>query len=144
MIKILIADDHVIFRDGIKAILEHEKEIKIIGEVSDGFEAIKKANELKPDIVLMDISMNKLNGIEATRLIKKANPDINIIALSMHLNKQIVVQALKAGVSGYVLKDASRSELVQAINTTDRGKQFLSSDVSDMILEEITSNSQSE
>ena len=133
MIKVLLADDHIIFRDGIRSILENEKNIEIVGEADDGLKAVKLTKELKPDIVLMDLTMEELNGIEATKLIKKSHPEIRIIALSMHLNRQIIVQALEAGVSGYVVKDASRTELVQSINAVNSGKQFLSSDVSDEV-----------
>lgn len=140
MIKVLLADDHIIFRDGIRSILENEADIEIIGEADDGLRAIQLTEELQPDIVLMDLTMDELNGIEATKLIKKNNPDIRVIALSMHLNRQIIVQALEAGVSGYVVKDASRTELVQSINAVHRGKQFLSSDVSDEVFSAINSD----
>ena len=140
MIKVLLADDHIIFRDGIRSILENESDIEIIGEADDGMKAIKLTEELNPDIVLMDLTMEELNGIEATKLIKKNNPDVRVIALSMHLNRQIIVQALEAGVSGYVVKDASRAELVQSINAVYRGKQFLSSDVSDEVFSAINSD----
>lgn len=139
MIKVLLVDDHIIFRDGIRSILENENDIEIIGEADDGLKAIKLSEELNPDIVLMDLTMDELNGIEATKIIKKNNPDIRVIALSMHLNRQIIVQALEAGVSGYVVKDASRTELVQSINAVNRGKQFLSSDVSDEVFSAINS-----
>jgi len=140
MIKILLADDHIIFRDGIRSILENETDIEIIGEADDGMEAIKLTEELQPDIVLMDLTMDELNGIEATKIIRKNSPDVRIIALSMHLNRQIIVQALEAGVSGYVVKDASRTELVQSISAVHRGKRFLSSDVSDEVFSAINSD----
>jgi len=140
MIKILLADDHIIFRDGIRSILENETDIEIIGEADDGLKAIQLTDELQPDIVLMDLTMDELNGIEATKIIKKNNPDVRVIALSMHLNRQIIVQALEAGVSGYVVKDASRTELVQSISAVHRGWRFLSSDVSDEVFSAINSD----
>jgi len=137
MIKIILTDDHRIFREGIRSILANEHDFDIIGEASDGRESIKLANELKPDIMLMDITMHDLNGIEATKRIKSDNPEIKVIILSMHLVDSMVIQAFKAGVSGYVLKDASRTELIEAIRRVHLGHQYICTDVSDIVINTI-------
>lgn len=137
MIRILLTDDHNIFREGIRSLLDKEHDLEIIGEASSGRESVKLAEELKPDIIVMDITMRDLNGIEATKRIKSENPKIKIIALSMHLVDNILIQAFKAGISGYILKDASRLELIEAIRTVHLGHQYISAEISDILVEAI-------
>ena len=138
MISIILVDDHVIMRDGLRHLLSEESDIEVVGEADNGREAVKLALEKKPDIVIMDIAMQDMNGIEATRQIKSENPDIKIIALSMHSERQIVVGVFRAGASGYLLKDSSSLELVDAIRTIYLGRKYLSQKISDIILQEIS------
>ena len=138
MISIILVDDHVIMRDGLRHLLAEESDIEVVGEADNGREAVKLALEKKPDIVIMDIAMQDMNGIEATRQIKSENPDIKIIALSMHSERQIVVGVFRAGASGYLLKDSSSLELVDAIRTIYLGRKYLSQKISDIVLQEIS------
>ena len=138
MISVILVDDHIILRDGLKNLLEEESDIKIIGEANNGREAVKLVLEKKPDIVIMDVAMKDMNGIVATRHIKEVDPKINVIALSMHSERQIVIGIFKAGASGYILKDSTSIELVKAIRTVYRGRKFLSPEISDIILQEIS------
>ena len=138
MISIILVDDHVIMRDGLRHLLSEESDIEVVGEADNGREAVKLVLEKKPDIVIMDIAMQDMNGIEATRQIKSENPDIKIIALSMHSERQIVVGVFRAGASGYLLKDSSSLELVDAIRTIYLGRKYLSQKISDIVLQEIS------
>jgi len=124
-IRILIADDHVIVRSGIKLLLESEQGIEVVGEAVDGHEAIKMVNELKPDIVLMDIAMPGIDGLQATKQIKEAHPDIEVLVLTMHRSEEYFFEMLKAGASGYILKGAETSDLIHAIRTVAAGEVFL-------------------
>ena len=128
-IKVLIVDDHGILRAGIELIIEQTDDMEIAGQGSDGHEGIELARKLKPDVVLMDISMPGLNGIDATKEILRENPDIKILALSAHCNRRFVRDMLKAGVTGYALKDAMADELIEAIRTVNAGKRYLSEKV---------------
>lgn len=138
MISIILVDDHVIMRDGLRHLLKEESDIQVIDEADNGREAVKIALEKKPDIVIMDIAMHEMNGIEATRQIKKENPEIKIIALSMHSERQIVVGIFRAGASGYLLKDSTSIELVEAIRTVYLGGKYISQKISDIVLQEIS------
>jgi DNA-binding NarL/FixJ family response regulator len=138
MISIILVDDHVIMRDGLRQLLEVESDMEVLGEADNGREAVKLALEKKPDIVIMDVAMQDMNGIEATRQIKNENPDIKVIALSMHSERQIVVGIFRAGASGYLLKDSSSMELVEAVRTVYRGRNYLSQKISDIVLQEIS------
>jgi DNA-binding NarL/FixJ family response regulator len=138
MISIILVDNHTIIRDGLRRLLEEESDIEVIGEADNGRQAVKIALEKKPDIVIMDIAMQEMNGIEATRQIKTENPNIKIIALSMHSERQIVVGFLKAGASGYLLKDAESTELVEAIRKVYLGRSYFSQQISDIVLQEIS------
>ena len=128
-IKILITDDHQIIIDGIKSLLDDEESVSVIGEATNGREALNYLKLLKPDLVLMDIDMPVLNGIEATQMIKSDFPDIKVIILSMHNESGLIKTLLKAGADGYVLKNADRSELVEAIKMVSAGKSYFSADV---------------
>lgn len=138
MITIILVDDHAIMRDGLRHLLEEESDIEIVGEANNGREAVKTVLEHKPDIVIMDIAMQDMNGIEATRQIKKEIPNTKIIALSMHSERQIVVGIFRAGASGYLLKDSTSVELVDAIRTVYRDRNYLSQKISDIVLQEIS------
>ncbi len=138
MISVILVDDHVIMRDGLRNLLEEESDIEIIGEADNGRDAVKISIEKNPDIVVMDVAMQDMNGIEATRQIKKENPNIKIIVLSMHSERQIVVGIFRAGASGYLLKASTSIELVEAIRTVYRGRKYLSHKISDIVLQEIS------
>jgi DNA-binding NarL/FixJ family response regulator len=124
-IKIIIADDHALVREGIRALLNLHDDIVILGEASDGKEAIDKVMKLKPDIVLMDIAMPGLGGLEATLEIKKSDPDVKILILSQYDDKEYVSRLLKAGVSGYILKHGVGTDLISAIRAVSRGEFYL-------------------
>jgi DNA-binding NarL/FixJ family response regulator len=124
-IKVLLVDDHAILRDGIRALLDLKDDLEIVGEASEGKEAVEKAKELAPDVVVMDIAMPGIDGLEATRRIKKKYPQIQVLVLTQHDDKEYVLSAIKAGASGYVPKRALGSELVSAIRAVQKGESFL-------------------
>lgn len=124
-IKVLIADDHPIVRSGICSLLESQTDLEVVGEAESGREAISMARELMPDVVVMDIAMPDVNGLEATRQIKKHSPHINILALTVYDNEEYFFQMLSAGASGYLPKKAATEELVQAIRAVHQGAAFL-------------------
>ena len=134
-IRIILADDHTLMREGLRAILESETGLEIIGQAEDGHAAVEMAEKLQPDIVIMDIAMPGLNGLEATRLIHARVPETRVIILSMHENAEYVLQALKAGVHGYLLKQGIKSELVLAIHSAYRGEKFLTSRISSSVID---------
>ncbi len=138
MISIILVDDHVIMRDGLRNLLKEESDFEVVGEADNGRQAVKIILEKKPNIIIMDIAMQEMNGIEATRQIKKEAPNINIIALSMHSERQIVVGIFRAGASGYLLKDSTSTELVEAIRTVHSGRKYISQKISDIVLQEIS------
>lgn len=124
-IRILIADDHALVREGIRALLKGHEDLEVIGESADGRETIEKALKLKPDVVLMDIAMPGLGGLEATLEIKKGNPEIRILVLSQYDDREYISRLLKAKVSGYILKHAVGTDLVSAIQAVGRGEVYL-------------------
>jgi DNA-binding NarL/FixJ family response regulator len=133
-IRILLADDHALFRAGLRMLLEHMSGVEVVGEAGDGREAVRLSKTLQPTVVLMDIAMSGLNGLEATAQIAEESPRARVIILSMHLNEQYTVQALRAGAAGYLLKDAAAAELEQAVKTVTRGDTYLSPAVSTHVL----------
>jgi DNA-binding NarL/FixJ family response regulator len=133
-ITVILADDHRIFRKGLKALLSEKAHIEVLAEADDGDEALKKATQLKPHIVIMDIGMPKMDGIEATRQIKERLPDTEVVILSMHAKKAYIDQVLKAGAKGYVLKDSDEDNLIAAINTVHNGGYYLDSPIADQVL----------
>ena len=143
MIKILIADDHRIIRDGLKSLLSDEKDIIIVGEAADGDEALIKTSELLPDLLIADISMPGINGIEMTRLLCKEVLKTKVLILSMHDNEDYINQALVAGASGYLLKDSSKEELLKAIKAVNNGETYCSGDVSKILLNKFLTSSKS-
>ncbi len=134
-IRILLADDHAILREGIRALLEDQADMLVVGEAADGRRAVELACELTPDIVVMDIGMPLLNGLEATRQIKHNCPQVAVLVLTMHDNEEYVSQVLEAGASGYVLKRAASSELVTAIRAVAAGQSYLSPSVTRLLIE---------
>lgn len=141
-IRVVLADDHRIIREGIRNLLDREPDIDVIGEASDGREVILKNQELQPDVLIMDITMPNLNGIDATRKIIKQNPETRIIALSMHSDHHFVAEMLQAGATAYLLKDCVYDELVQAIKLVCMGKTYLSPEVASLLVKDYRSQSQ--
>jgi DNA-binding NarL/FixJ family response regulator len=121
-IRVLIADDHTIVRQGLVGILKASDDIEVVGEAGDGAEAVEKATKLKPDVVVLDVSMPHLNGIEAARRIRDALPGTRVLVLTMHDDEEYVLKMVRAGASGYLLKDSAASELLAAIRTLKAGK----------------------
>jgi DNA-binding NarL/FixJ family response regulator len=134
-ISIVLAEDHTILREGLKALLSSDPKFEIIGEAEDGREAVRCVEKLGPDLILMDLSMPRMSGMDAIREIKKRYPEIKIIALTVHKTEEYLHTTLQAGADGYVLKDATRDELVMAIKNVMRGKSFLSPGVSEKVIE---------
>jgi two-component system response regulator NreC len=133
--KVVIAEDHTILRAGLRALLAAKPNLEVVGEAEDGYAAIRSAEKHRPDLVLMDLSMPRLNGMEAIRDIKKRTPDIKIIALTVHNTEEYILATLQAGADGYVLKDATQDELLTAIESVLKGKSYLSPDVSCKVIE---------
>lgn len=125
-LRIMIVDDHGVVRAGIKSIFENQADIQIVGEAGNGREAVEKAAQLEPDLVLMDLSMPELNGIEATRQIKNAFPKIHVLILTVHDDEEFFLPAFRAGASGYVVKESEPQELLYAVNVVTSGRIFLS------------------
>lgn len=134
-IRIVLADDHKMLREGLRTILENEPELEVVGEADDGRLALKLVRELSPDLVVMDIGMPNLNGIEATRQIRSSNAKVKVIALSMHSDKRYVLRMLEAGASGYVLKSAACDELVRAIAAVTREQSYLSPEIASIVVD---------
>jgi two-component system response regulator NreC len=135
-IKIIIADDHQIVREGLSTLLAKEPDMEVVAEAENGRKVVQLAKELSPHIVIMDVNMPDLNGIEATRQILNASPAIRVIALSMHTDRRFVVNMLKAGASGYLLKDCAFEELSHAIRLVMANKTYLSPGVSDIVIKD--------
>jgi len=135
-IRIMLADDHPIVRNGIKDALSKQKNIEVVAEASNGSQVLRKAKELSPDIVLMDISMPGMGGLEATQRLRTTVPTVKVLVFTMHDNKEYVLEIIRSGASGYVLKDTSTLELVRAIETVYRGGTYFSSKVSKLLLDQ--------
>lgn len=133
--RIVLAEDHTILREGLRALLSTEPSFTIVGEAQDGREAVSRVESLAPDVVLMDLSMPRTNGLEAIREVKRRNPATRVIALTVHKTEEYILATLEAGADGYVLKDASHRELVMAIKHVLEGKRFLSPGVSAKVIE---------
>jgi two-component system response regulator NreC len=136
LIRIILADDHAVMRRGLRLLLEQQKDFEIVGEASDGREAVKLAETLKPDIAVLDITMPNLNGIEAARQITAKQLGVSIVVLSMHADESFVLRALKAGARGYLLKESPESDFINAIRMVSEGKSFFSPTVSRMLVED--------
>lgn len=135
MITLLLVDDHVLLREGLRSVLEQRPGIKVVGEASDGREALQLMTKLSPQIVVMDIGMRTMNGIEATRRIRAQYPKVKVVALSTHSDQRYVLEMLRAGASGYVLKEAAAEELYRAIKAVRRNLKYLSADVAGIIVD---------
>jgi two-component system response regulator NreC len=135
-IRILLADDHKLMRSGLRVLLEQQVDCMVVGEASDGREAVALANSVKPDVLVMDIGMPSLNGIEAAAQITQSHPEIAIVMLSMHSDESYVLRALKAGAKGYLLKDSAESDLQRAVHAVAEGKSFFSPAVSKVLLDD--------
>lgn len=136
MIKILLADDHKIIRDGLRSLIDNQSGMEVAAEAENGRNAVKLARKLKPDLIIMDISMPDLNGIEATRQIISESPAVKVIALSMHIDKRFVVEMFNAGVSGYLLKDCAFEELSDAIRSVASNQTYLSPKVTGEVIKD--------
>ena len=135
-IRILLADDHTVVRDGLRALLERQPDMTVVAEAADGRDSVRLAEEQSPDVVVMDITMPNMNGIEATRRILAANPRTAVVILSMHQDESYVLRALKAGAKGYLLKDSLRSDILDAIHAVSQGRSFLTRKISRMMQED--------
>jgi two-component system response regulator NreC len=135
-IRILLADDHTILREGIRSLLEDEKDMLVVGEAEDGHMTVRLANQLEPDLVIMDIAMPLLNGLEAIRQIKREKPHIKILVLTMHENEEYIRQVLASGAQGYILKDTAARELLGAIRSIQRGETVLSPAITRLVIED--------
>jgi DNA-binding NarL/FixJ family response regulator len=135
-VRILLADDHSLLREGLRLLLEKQPEFAVVGEAGDGREAVRLAEELKPDVVVMDIAMPELNGIEATLRIVNGLPRTSVLILSMHHDESYVARALKAGARGYLLKDSLKADLLNAVQAVTEGRSFFSPKVSRILQED--------
>ena len=133
--RIVIAEDHTILREGLRALLSSQESLEVVGEAGDGREAIRQVEELTPDLILMDLSMPKMNGVEAIREIKRRVPETRILALTVHKAEEFILEVLQSGADGYIPKDASSNELMMAIKSILMGKRYLSPSVSNVVIE---------
>ena len=136
MIRIVLAEDHAVMRHGLRLVLEEQEDFQVVGEASDGREAVTQVEALKPDVVVLDITMPNLNGIEAARQISTKQPGVSIVVLSMHSDEGYVLRALKSGARGYLLKESPEADFIQAIRSVSQGKAFFSPAVSRMLVED--------
>ncbi|MCS7041214.1 MAG: response regulator transcription factor [Bryobacteraceae bacterium] len=142
MTRVLLADDHAVVRKGLRFILEQEPDLQVAGEAADGREAVRLARELAPDVVVMDVAMPQLNGIDATSQIVKQNPRTNVLILSMHNDETYLLRALEAGARGFLLKDTAEEDLVRAVRVAAQGKPFFSPAIAQALLEDYMRNLQ--
>ncbi len=138
--KILLCDDQAVIRDGMEMLLQLEKDFQVVGTAQDGFEAVELADKKKPDLILMDLKMPGMNGIEATREIRKRHPNIKILVLTTYDDDEWVFDAIRAGASGYLLKDTPRQKIVEAIRGTMDGKSFVDPAVAGKLLNQVANN----
>lgn len=133
---VLIAEDHTVVRQGLSALINRQPDMQVIGEAGDGKEAVEKTKELCPDVVLMDIAMKHMNGLEATARIKKMAPEVKVLVLTMYENEEYIFQILRAGASGYLLKEAAMNDLISAIKAVKKGESYLSPSISKKVIED--------
>ncbi len=132
--KILIADDHGILRQGISSLIKEHSNMQVVGEANNGLAAVELARKLRPDMVIMDVTMSGLNGIEATRQIKSELPEVKVLALTVHAEREVVLDMIRAGASGYILKECAFEDLINAIETLIAGQSYLSPQVASIVL----------
>ena len=137
MIRLLLVDDHAILREGLRALLSYYADVEVVGEAEDGLQAIEAVERLGPDVVLMDIAMPGMNGLEATRCIRQSHPNTRILVLTQYDDQRYVLPFLRAGVSGYVVKRALGSDLIDAVRAVAKGESFLYPSVASTVLEEL-------
>lgn len=135
-VRVLVADDHTIIRSGLRHLLEREADIEVVGEAADGREALELAEQMRPDLVMLDITMPKLNGIEVSRQIAAKFPKMSVIILSMHADEGYVLKSLKAGARGYLLKDSAESDIINAVRAVSGGKAYFSPEISRMLVDD--------
>ncbi len=135
-LRILLADDHIVMRTGLRALLERQPNLEVVGECENGRETVKLAASLRPDVVVMDVGMPILNGIEATKMIVSKHPTTAVVILSMHADESYVMRALKAGARGYLLKDSAADDLISAIQAVSQNKSFFAPKVSRILAED--------
>lgn len=135
-LRILLGDDHTLVRQGLRKILEERSDWEVVADASDGRDAVRQAAELEPDVAVLDIGMPLLNGIEATRQIVRRHPNIRVLILSMHSDEAYIIQALKAGARGYLLKDSADTELLRGVSAVAAGKSFFSPAVARVMLDD--------
>ena len=137
-IRVLLADDHVFVRDGIKSLLENEKNIEVVAEAVDGLEALQFIADATPDLVILDIRMPNMTGIEVVEKLRSQNNTIKIVMLSMHDSEEYVLKSIKAGADGYLLKGSSKEEFLKAVNTVANGSKYFSGDISNILINQLT------
>ncbi|WP_310560009.1 response regulator transcription factor [Flavobacterium sp.] len=137
-IRVVLADDHVFVRDGIKSILENETNIEVVGEATDGLEALKSVEINQPDLLILDIRMPNMTGIEVVEKLRSQNNLVKIVMLSMHESEEYVLKSIKAGADGYLLKGSSKEEFLKALNTVSDGGKYFSGDISSILIGQLT------
>ncbi len=140
-IRVVLADDHVFVRDGIKSLLENEAAIQVVGEATDGLEALKVVEELNPDLLILDIRMPHLTGIEVVEKLRSENKTLKIVMLSMHESEEYVLKSIKAGADGYLLKGSSKEEFLKAIHTVAQNGKYFSGDISSILINQLSNPS---
>ena len=135
-IRILVADDHTVVRDGLRALIEKQPDMTVVGEAADGHDVLRLVGEQSPDVIIMDIAMPNLNGIEATRRVLASNSRCAVVILSMHQDESYVLRSLKAGARGYLLKDSARGDVIEAIRAVSQGRSFFTRKVSQILQED--------
>jgi len=143
IIRVVLADDHVFVRDGIKSLLENEANIKVVGEAIDGADALEVVAASKPDLLIVDIRMPNLTGIEVVEKLRGENNNVKIIMLSMHESEEYVLKSIKAGADGYLLKGSSKEEFLKALHTVAAGGKYFSGDISSILISQLTNSSTS-
>ena len=143
IIRVVLADDHVFVRDGIKSLLENEANIEVVGEATDGLEALSLVDQLQPDLLILDIRMPNLTGIEVVEQLRIKNNLIKVVMLSMHESEEYVLKSIQAGADGYLLKGSSKEEFLKAVHTVSNGGKYFSGDISSILIGQLTNPTQS-